>query len=256
MSSSGTFDYSDFHFTVLSPKTCMIGINNNEIPNAPIIGSSYSNVLRIPEYAYDSSGNKYEVIETSQYCFRGCTNLISAFLPKTLKRINEDTFFLTGITSLKIPRSVEILDYAAFSYMDKLKEIVFESGSKLSKLGTQVFHKCSELRKIVFPLHVASIAGNIFSSISSSINIEVYYCGVNKISDSIFGGGSVTTFVTDKYPSNTAFGGIMPSIISDDTCKKFIDYERMRNHISCACKKYSNTHVNSFILLIMITLSC
>ena len=252
MSSGSTFDYKEFHFTILSPRTCMIGINNKEIPNAPIVGNSYSNVLRIPEYAYDDSGNKYEVAETSQYCFRSCTNLVSAYLPKTLIRINEDTFYLTGITSLIIPRSVQILDFAAFSYMNKLEEIIFEPGSKLSKLGTSIFHKCEKIKKIVFPLYVSSIAGNIFSYIPTTINIKVYYCGMNKITDSIFGGGSVTTYVTDRYPSNTMFGGIMPTIINDDTSKQFIDYEQRKNGISCANLKHLDKS-NIFILSIMIT---
>lgn len=254
MSSSSTFDYEEFHYTVLSSKTCMIGINS-ENSNAPIIGGSFSGVLKIPNFAYDSFRNKYEVVETSIKSFKYCENLTSALLPKNLKKINQDTFYGTGISSLKIPRSVEILDYAAFSGMSKLREIEFEPGSMLSKLGTDVFHRCDEIRKVVLPLHVSYIAGNMFSYISSSENIDVYYCGSNIISESIFGRDAITAYVTNRYPTNAAFGGKTPSIINDNTCKEFIDYELRRGNFTCRRLKHSNG-INLFILSAIIWLLC
>ena len=159
MSTSKTFDFTDFHFTVLSPKTCTIGINNNQHTNAPLSGSGLSGVLIIPEYAYDDeTGNRYEVVETSKYCFRCCSNIVAAQFPRTLKKIGQYTFYGAGITSLIIPRSVEILDYAAFSAMEKLNSLVFEPGSKLSIIGEIVMNGFNKIRKVVLPPHVASIA--------------------------------------------------------------------------------------------------
>lgn len=244
MSSGSTFDYSDFHFTVLSSTTCMIGLNNGEDANAPKSGKSYSDVLRIPEYAYNGQ-IRYKVIETSRFCFRYCTNLVTAYLPRTLKKINEDMFYETGVTSLVVPRSVEILDFAAFSQMTKLKSLVFEPGSKISIIGRALMNKCYEIRKIVLPSHVASIGNDFFWNVPTTTVIDVYYCGVNKITESIFtNGGNVITHVTKDYPADTYFGGIQPNIISDDSCKSFLEYENVK---SCNCIKRNTVNHLYFI---------
>ena len=253
MNSGNTFEYGEFYFTILSQTTCMIGLNNSLSSNAPKVGGSFSGVLKMPEYVYDKSGKKYEVVETARFCFRDCVNLVSAFLPKTLKRINEDLFYNTGITSLTIPRSVEILDFGALSSIYKLKTLVFEPGSKLSKIGSLILYRCHEIRKIVLPLHVASIAGNVFALVSTSTKIDVFYCGVNKITDNVFSdGGDVTVYVTNKYPSGVTFGGKQPNIINDNTCKPFIDYEN--NNYSCKNIKYSK-EINIFSVSLMFLIS-
>ena len=241
MSTDNTFNYKDFHFTILSKTTCMIGIKNNRSSNAPIAGASYADILRIPEHAYDEEGNAYEVIETSRYCFRGCTKLIIAYLPRTMKRINEDMFYDTGITSLTVPRSVEFLDYAAFSRMTALKDLVFEDGSKLKNIGSLLMNECHSIRKIVLPLHILSIGSMFFRLVSTSTEINVFYCGKNVISNNIFGsGGNVTVHVTNKYPSNTLFGDKEPIIIEDDTCNSFIKYEQNKKENTCKCFRKSN----------------
>ena len=91
----------------------MIGLDNDA--NAPKV-----------ELAIQMVKIRYKVVETARYSFRYCKNLVTAYLPRTLKKINEDLFYEAGVTSLVVSRSVEILDFTAFSHMTHHKSLVFE----------------------------------------------------------------------------------------------------------------------------------
>ena len=130
------FNYGDFVFQPIDSKTCRIGnvtsYKIKQYSNGVKQGSLYKGPAIIPEIAYDATTKKaFKVTETSVYCFRGCTQLNEVVLPQTLKLIEIDSFYGTGITQLTIPKNVKRLREYAFSNMFSLKTIIFEVGSKL-----------------------------------------------------------------------------------------------------------------------------
>ena len=232
------FNFSDFYFTILTDNTCRIGVDGQVPGNAAIKGTGYAGPLVIPEYASDENGRKYKVIATSDYCFRGCSNLKEAKLPRTLIRLAEDTFFLTGITSLTIPRSVEILDYAALSRMTCLETLIFEPGSKLKTIGAIQMHHNEKIKRIVLPPGVLTIGDRFFEDVSSSNKIDVVYCSPFEVSNNAFSGNlNVTAYVTKYYPKERTLGKAKTQILDDkdNSCKVFDDYLLKHMKYSCKC---------------------
>ena len=247
------FSFQDFYFTTISDYTCRIGVDGRAPGNAAINGTSYAGPLVIPEYATDETGRKYKVIATSDYCFRGCTNLKEAKLPKTLIRLAEDTFFQTGITQLIIPRNVEVLDYAALSRMSNLETLIFEPGSKLRTLGSIQMHHNPSIKRLVFPPGVLTIGNNFFSGVSSSSKVDIIYCSPYEISNSVFSGfATVTAYVTKLYPKDKKLGNVSSNLLADNdkSCKVFDDYLRKQMMRSCHCSSCSKTKVFAIVLIL------
>ena len=57
----------------------------------------------------------------------------------------------TGITTVTIPESVEIIGNSAFAECTELTSVVFEENSKLDTVGNRAFYKDNKLKDITFP---------------------------------------------------------------------------------------------------------
>ena len=218
-----TFRDGDFIFQIIDTETCRVGTvmtSCNTFATGANSGSSYQGPAKIPSFAHDASTDKkYKVIETSYYCFRGCSSLKEVVLPDTLRTINCDSFWGTIIAHLTIPASVTIIKEFGLSCMYSLTSLVFERGSKLEQFDNKILYSAHSLTNVVLPPSLKSIGANIFDS-SSAASISVIYCGSNDLSQSgsFSSPSTVNVYVTSIYPANTNLGGKTPSLINNNLC--------------------------------------
>ena len=249
-----TFQYGSFNFEAIGRKTCKIGTSSEQLGNGAIDTSSISGEIIIPGFVYNNENNiRYEVVSTSKFCFRGCSKITAMSLPSTLKIIEHDTFVGTSITSLIIPRSVEILKYAAFSYLTLIESIIFESGSNLRVIGDRVFAGCDKLTKIILPSKIAVMYNELFWGLGGSTK-NLYYCGIIEATNATFQSSTATfnVYVTPSYSNHGNFGGKTPTILAQDDpiCSPYtLNYPNQ-----CPTLKHARKNDFSFILLLYIAI--
>ena len=219
------FSSGDFSYKYINLKTCSVG-NGSFVPgNGAVNGTSCIGTAVIPSKVYDSDHGLFLIVtQLSRYCFRDCVNLTAVSLPNSLTSIYHDSFFHTSIETLIIPSSVVELNYAAFSGMGKLKEIIIRPGS-LKKLEDCVFANPSKLIKIVIPPTVTSIGAELFRYHRDS-SIDFIYCGSHALlNEKMFmANGNVSAFVTNSYPPDTNLGDLVPYVLpdNDNTCSPYM----------------------------------
>ena len=204
------FSYGKFHFTALTETTCKVGWNESIEGNGAVEGKNIKGSIVIPSVAKDYSNNKtYIVTETGKYSFRKCTKLTNVILPDTLTALRFDSFYSTPITKLMIPMSVETLGSSCFSYMQKLKEVIFEKGSLLKSIESSVFWYDISLEYIQLPPGINSIVSYTFYGCSNLKEIHFCSCYDASSIDNLFvkANQDVQIFVTSCYQS-TLFGNI------------------------------------------------
>ena len=254
-----TFSYGDFVFQVIDRKTRRIGnvttwtTDTSYFANGVLQRFSYQGQAIIPEIAIDeSTKRKYKVIETSNFCFKGCTQVKEVYLPQTLKQIGIDSFFDTAITTLIIPKSVTKLREYCLSHMLSLSSLIFEPGSKLETIEKNILCFSNSLKRVVFPPSLKSISEKIFID-STSSSIEFIYCGKNILSEStaLTSPSTVKAYVTKLYPKDTQIGGITPSIINDNSCSPY-DYYHTLPQCTRQKRRHDNSKMSIFFYLILI----
>ena len=81
-----------------------------------------------------------------------------------LERIGKGCFCKSGIERIVIPKGVEEIQRSAFRECENLKEVVFEAGSVLEKIGNHAFCGCISLKNIQFPDGLETIGVECFES--------------------------------------------------------------------------------------------
>lgn len=142
-------------------------------------------------------------------------------LPQGLKAFSTYLFAYSGIKSIVVPASVEIINGNAFCGCMNLESIVFEEGSKLKTIGYNAFKFCKNLKSIELPNTVKTINHYVFSYCLSLQSIVIpLECKVDfrafegwtaeqtikfRIPEEKFS-GYVTEYDEDKYPASMEFG--------------------------------------------------
>jgi hypothetical protein len=74
-------------------------------------------------------------------CFSCCNSLASViFDPNSrLSRIKKDAFFKSGMQSIHLPGSLEMIGELCFSSCKSLTSVTFDANSRLSRLEKQAF---------------------------------------------------------------------------------------------------------------------
>ena len=111
-----------------------------------------------------------------------------------IEHINESTFEnCTALEEAFIPKNIETINTNAFKGCEALKNVQWEAGSKLSKIGVSAFENCKELTAFApkmdatvteFPDTVVSVGDNAFKNtklqelkIGSPVNGDTIYFG-------------------------------------------------------------------------------
>lgn len=147
--------------------------------------------------------------------------LEKATLPQGIKAFSTYLFAYSGIKSIVVPASVEIINGNAFCGCMDLESVVFEEGSKLKTIHYNAFKFCKNLKSIELPDTVKTINHWVFSYCSSLQSIVIpLECTVDfrafegwtaeqtvkfRIAEEMFT-SYVKEYDEDKYPVTKEFG--------------------------------------------------
>ena len=156
--------------------------------------------------------------------FQGCNNLISVFMPDTVREIGEDAFAdcssLESITikdkvtkigdrafmgceqlqRITIPSKVTKIGEDAFAECSNLNSITIKDG--LREIGDRAFMGCEQLQHINIPKSVTSIGNEAFSQCTSLNQVNMYK--KTTYSEDSFPQGTVINFIDqDKHDSDS-----------------------------------------------------
>jgi len=161
------------------------------------LGELYASPYGSTEYRYKSGGAfadcsalttiaipaSVQAIENGAFC--NCTNLSTVTFAgesnlKSLGEINKysdsydfGAFQYTALTSIALPKSLELIGEETFYQCKSLKKVTFESGSALHTIGREAFYQCA-LTSIKFPAATTSIGEEAFryNAALTTINFE------------------------------------------------------------------------------------
>lgn len=90
-----------------------------------------------------------DIMNIGSNAFTNCSNLTSVTLRDGLKNIGDSAFGGSGLKSVEIPTTVEMIDYTAFGHCKSLSKFSIKDGMK-GKLGNRVLFE-SSLKEITLP---------------------------------------------------------------------------------------------------------
>ena len=109
--------------------------------------------------------------------FYGCTSLISATIPNSVTKIEDDIFRdCTCLTSITIPSSVTEIGYRAFYGCTSLTSVTIPNS--VTKIVCEIFRDCTCLTSITIPNSVTEIDGEAFYGCTSLTSV---YCYAEKV---------------------------------------------------------------------------
>lgn len=118
-----------------------------------------------------------------------------------VKEIKSNAFYEnTKITKITIPASVQEIGESAFFGCTNLTAVVFESGSKLTKINKTTFYRCN-LQSINIP-NVTEIGDSAFGANAISMDTLVLPSSLQTLGSGVFSGCEIKEYVItncDKY---------------------------------------------------------
>lgn len=123
--------------------------------------TEYTGEITIPSHV-EHNEISYIVNEIGPDAFYNCTNLTAVNLPSTITSIREGSFYLSGLTSLVIPSSVERIERAVFHDCIDLEEIHIPSSVKY--LGNNTFTDDTKLGYVMIASYLDTLGNEAFSS--------------------------------------------------------------------------------------------
>lgn len=147
--------------------------------------------------------------------FRGTTSLTQVVLPPMLNTLGRYSFSFSGITSLTIPGSLEIVTYESLSNMSALETLVFSEGvqeiedfavtsassltsltlpNSLNLIGNYAFTDMQVLKELVIPNAVTYIGDSAFDGARDLERLTIG-SSLNDLGSDVFGSmGQLTCF--------------------------------------------------------------
>ncbi len=144
-------------------------------PNVTKIGSNpLSGCSKIESLSVDKNNETYSSPEGCNAIIKGSTLVVGCMntvIPEGITEIGDEAFFYcSGLTSLRIPSSVEIIGFYAFGFTG-LREITLPQSLKTIK--DDAFRGCSYLTSFTIPKSVTSIRDGILIQCRSLTRITV-----------------------------------------------------------------------------------
>lgn len=132
------------------------------LPNLEYIGASaFANCSNLTSAEFSNS-----ITQIPNDCFQN-SGLTSFVVPQYLTTIGASAFNSTKITKLYLPATLTEIGTSAFANCANLTSVEGLSNTKITKIKTQTFDKCSSLTKVYFPSTLKTIGSSAFNACSS-----------------------------------------------------------------------------------------
>ena len=142
---------------------------------ASSLDSSASGAIVVPStYTGTSGGSTYtKDVKEVQAIFRENTKITTAVLPKSITKINGQTFQgCTGLLSIVIPDNVtDLSSNSIFDGCTSLNHAVLSEN--ITTIGVNTFRNCTSLTEITIPKKVTTINGSAFKGCSKLTSIVI-----------------------------------------------------------------------------------
>ena len=126
--------------------------------------------------------------------FIGCEKLTSIVLPEGVTDIGTFAFSQTGLTSVKLPNSLQTLESAAFTHCHDLKSIVLPDN--LHSIGDGAFDACHSLASVTLPRNLQTIERRAFAY--SALTAIDFPENLKEIGENAFLGTGLTDITLPK----------------------------------------------------------
>lgn len=165
--------YTDGHTTKLNTTSAMTIARNHIVPmecvdseGNPISSSVPNNQIWYSATGYVDfeNGNYGEAICINNQ-FDETTGTGVAIFSASIKSINSIGGSRDNLKSLMLPKSLQYIDYGAFSYCSQLTHLELNEG--LEVIGSDAFAFCSQLEQVRIPESVIEIGTNPFAGCTS-----------------------------------------------------------------------------------------
>lgn len=105
------------------------------------------------------------------YAFQGCTDLTTATLPSTLKKMGSSTFSRSGITSIVIPNSVWDIASSSFYNCSNLASVTLPTNPSYNWLNAYLFQGCTALTSVTIPASILRVQAQVFSGCTALTSV-------------------------------------------------------------------------------------
>lgn len=149
---------------------------NIEIPGQIMSDGVTYKVISIGERAFERSRIQgiilpNEVEKIQNRAFEHCEELTAVSFGENLHTIEDDAFFWSGITSLKIPDKTIHVGSMAFGSCTRLRTAILPL--EISYLGEQIFAGCTLLESITIPDNIKTIPDKSFYGCEKLTDIKI-----------------------------------------------------------------------------------
>lgn len=202
-------------------KNITLNINdlNSYIETGWVVGNDFIHSLSFNtedsftiDYKYKNESIKNLTIpmgisSIAEEVFYNGINIKSIAFPDGTKEISASAFKGTGVISVQLPASLEVIGEAAFKNCTSLFSISFPE--KIQGIGKAAFEGCSALYEVSLPASIAHLSENIFKD-CSDLEVINFPSGLIEIGDAAFRGcrlSSITLPDSVEILGNEAFYG-------------------------------------------------
>lgn len=115
--------------------------------------------VKLPEKV-SFQGFDFDVTSINYHAFYNCANLKSIVVPNSVKDIEEEAFYGSGLRTVTLPNSIKTIKKETFRDCKSLYSVTFPSG--INSIGEAAFENCKFLPSINLPSSVIKFGKNIF----------------------------------------------------------------------------------------------
>lgn len=115
--------------------------------------------VKLPEKV-SFQGFDFDVTSINYHAFYNCANLKSIVVPNSVKDIEEEAFYGSGLRTVTLPNSIKTIKKETFRDCKSLYSVTFPSG--INSIGEAAFYGCKFLPSINLPSSVIKFGKNIF----------------------------------------------------------------------------------------------
>ena len=246
-------DNDNIYFYV--DNNCLVETNTKKVILGNKDGYIPDDIEIIGSYSYYDINNinvilKTSILEIESYAYGA--NLESIVLNSGLKKLDKYALFLTNITNINIPSSIELIDINSLG--KNINNIELETNDKYELLGNSIVNKKTKelvigFNNSIIDSKVVSIGDYAFSFLEGITNI-VIPSNVVKIGDYVFLNSSIETiklpdeieeFGNGIFKSSNLKNVILPYGIKEINEEDFYDCKNLEYIVI----PYSVTKINS-----------